>query len=171
MTATIVTSTIAYVGLFPLIIGSSFIFIGLIINCNWSFVFSCINIISHSDFIERDVTGQGTEVVHDAVDTEIVAVHDVVSIRIASGRIHLVQRYLTDTVDGVVGVVYYLRHTVLSTLHHHTAAKDTAEVSTLDGIHDTSGIDGYDTIFLPNGRVGHLFATNGDKHAVISYQF
>ena len=68
----------------------------------------------------------------------------------------LVERYLTHTVDGVVSMVHYLRHTVLSTLHHHAATEDTAEVGTLDGIHQTSCIDRQYSVLLPvtRSRIG-----------------
>ena len=61
----------------------------------------------------------------------------------------LIERYLTHTIDGVVGVINNLWHTVLSTLHHHAATEHTAEVSTLDGIHQTTCIDRQDTILFP----------------------
>ena len=64
-------------------------------------------------------------------------------------RLFLVQRHLTDAVDSVVGVVGHIRHTVLSTLHHHAAAEDTAEVGTLDAVHQTACIDGQYTALLP----------------------
>ena len=64
-------------------------------------------------------------------------------------RLFLVERHLTHTVDGVVGVIDNLRHTVLSALHHHAAAEHAAEVCTLDGVHQTAGIDGNNTVFLP----------------------
>ena len=61
----------------------------------------------------------------------------------------LVQRHLTYTVNGVFGVIHHLWHTVLSTLHHHAATEHTAEVGTLDGVQDTTGIDGADTVLKP----------------------
>ena len=73
--------------------------------------------------------------------------------RIASNRYLLVQRHLTNTVDGVVGVINFLRHAVWGALHHHAAAEDTAEIGTLDGVHDTSGIDRNHAILLPIGRI------------------
>ena len=97
--------------------------------------------------MEIDITGQGAKVVHDIVDTEVVAV--IISSRIALVEELLVQRHLTHTVDGVVGIVCNLRHTVLGALHHHTATEHTAEVSTLDGVHRTAGIDWQHTILLP----------------------
>ena len=66
--------------------------------------------------------------------------HLVLILCITGRGVLFVQRHLTHTVDGIVGVVHNLRHTVLSTLHHHTTTENTAEVSTLDGVHDTSGI-------------------------------
>ena len=46
-------------------------------------------------------------------------------------------------------MVHDFWYTVLSTLHHHTRTKHTAEVGTLDGVHRTSGIDGTYTVLLP----------------------
>ena len=101
---------------------------------------------------EVDVAGQRTEVVHDVVDAEVVAV-DGVGRRGISGddRPLLVERHLAHTVDGVVGVVHLLGHTVLGTLHHHAAAEHATEVGTLDGVHQTTGIDGQHTALLPVG--------------------
>ena len=82
--------------------------------------------------------------------------------------VHLVQRHLAHTVDGIVGIVGGLRHTVLSTLHHHTTAKDTTEVGTLDGVHDTTGIDGHHTILLPNDGVRHFLAIHRDDDIYFS---
>ena len=125
------------------------------------------------------VAGQRTQVVHDIIDTEIVTVNGLVQVHKIIGelvfreisdwclacfqrqvcinhRILLIERHLTDTVDGVVGVVHNLWHTVLSTLHHHTTAEHTAEVGSLDGIHQTTRIDRQHTIFLPitSSRIG-----------------
>ena len=61
----------------------------------------------------------------------------------------LVERHLAYTVDGIVGVVHNLRHTVLSTLHHHAASKHSAEVGALDGVHQASGIARAHTVFFP----------------------
>ena len=63
----------------------------------------------------------------------------------------LVQRHFTHTVDGVVGIVHLLRHTVLSALHHHTASPHTTEVGTLNGVHQAAGIDGEHSTLLPIG--------------------
>ena len=71
----------------------------------------------------------------------------------------LVERHLTHTVDGVVGEVGHFRHTVLSASHHHTATEDAAEVGTLDTVHQTTGIDGQYTAFLPEFGPGHPFAS------------
>ena len=72
---------------------------------------------------------------------------------IAGDRALGVERHLAHTVDGVVGVVHNLRHTVLCSLHHHTTAPDATEVSALDGVHDTSGIARDDTVLLPVGLI------------------
>ena len=61
----------------------------------------------------------------------------------------LIQRHLTHTVDGIVGEIDDLRHTVLGTLQHHTTAEHTAEVGTLDAVHQTTGIHGQHTALLP----------------------
>ena len=55
-------------------------------------------------------------------------------------------------------MVHNLRHTVLCALHHHTATEDAAEVSTLDGVHQSAGIDRDNTILLPIGRI-RIFLT------------
>ena len=88
------------------------------------------------------VTTEGTKEVHYVVDTEVVAVElvPIICLRSAIGGDLFVERHLTDTVDGVVVVVDSLRHAVLSTLHHHAAAPDAAEVCTLDGVHRAAGI-------------------------------
>ena len=80
--------------------------------------------------MEVHIAGQRTEVVHDTIDTKVVAMFLVLVVAGISTthRCLLVQRHLTHTVDGVVGVVHRLRHTVLGTHHHHTATKDTTEV-------------------------------------------
>ena len=78
---------------------------------------------------------------------------------IISGRSVLIEkffvkRHLTHAVDGVVGVVGLLRHTVLCALHHHTAAEDAAEVGTLDAVHQTTGIDGQHAALFPIACIG-----------------
>ena len=70
----------------------------------------------------------------------------------------LVERYFADTVDGVVSMIDNLRHTVLGALHHHATAKDATEVGTLDGVHQTTGIDGADAVLCPIDGVGHRLA-------------
>ena len=97
------------------------------------------------------------------VDTEVVAVFRRIRLCInyitvlicgcsqvpTSGCTFQVQRNLTHTVDGVVGIVCHFRHTVLSTSHDHTATKDTAEVGTLDCVQNTTCITGNDTVLCP----------------------
>ena len=109
-----------------------------------------IGIVGLTHICEMHVAGQGTQVVHHIVDTKVVSVPVFLVVfrttfsngQVARNlRIHLVQRHLTYTVDGIVGVVCFLRHTVLSTLHHHSTTENTAQVSTLDTIHQTTGID------------------------------
>ena len=109
--------------------------------------------------IEAHVAGQCTEVVHNVVDAEVVAV--LVALRpygIAGSGHCLVERHLAHTVDGVVGEVHGFRHTVLGTLHHHAAAEDTAEVGTLDAVHQSAGIARAHTVLLPICRVGNPLA-------------
>ena len=102
-------------------------------------------------FIEVDVAGEGTHAVHHAVDTEVVAMFHVdIS---SDNTVHLIQRHLTHTVHGVVGLIGHARHTVLSTLHHQSATEDTAEVSTLNGIHQTTCIDRAEAPQLPIGTI------------------
>ena len=85
-------------------------------------------------------------------------------------RVLLVQRHLTHTVDGVVSVVHNLRHTVLGTLHHHTAAEHTAEVGTLDGVQQTASIDRDNTVLLPVFWIRIFLASCwiGKKDVIIS---
>ena len=76
-------------------------------------------------------------------------------------RMLLVERQFTHTVDGVVDVLTYLGHTVLGTLQHHAGAEHAAEVGTLDGVQQTAGIDGTETVRFEIGRVlrrsDHIF--------------
>ena len=69
----------------------------------------------------------------------------------------LVQRDLTNTVDGVFGVIDDLGDTVAGTLHHHAAAEDAAEVGALDGVQDAARIHGDHTALLPNEGIGGPF--------------
>ena len=98
-----------------------------------------------------NVAGQGTEIVHNVVDAKVVAMHGIFTGVSANVRFLLVERHLAYTVDGVVGVVNLLRHTILGTLHHHATTPHTAEVGTLDGVHQAAGIDGEHTALLPIG--------------------
>ena len=84
---------------------------------------------------EINVTGQCTQVVYDIVDAEVVTM-------VCAALRLLVQRNLAYTVDGIVGIVSLFGHAVLGTLHYHTAAEDTAEVGTLDTVHQTTSING-----------------------------
>ena len=70
----------------------------------------------------------------------------------------LVQRHLAHTVDGIVSIIHMLGHAVLGTLHHHAGAEHATEVSTLDAVHQTTGIDGQHTILLPILGIGFPFA-------------
>ena len=148
MTITIVASTVCLMSLFPLLVSSCVIRISTTWSDGSRLVLCLVSIVCDTHcFLEIDITGQCTKVVHDIIDTEVVAV--IISSRIILIEGLLIQRHLTDTVDSIVSVVCYFRHTVLSTLHHHTTAEHTAEVGTLDGIHRTTGIDWQHTIFLP----------------------
>ena len=73
---------------------------------------------------------------------------------------HLVERHLTHTVDGIVGIVHLIGHTVLGTMQYDTATKHTAEVGTLHGIHHTSRRDGTHTLDSP--QVIHRLALCGN---------
>ena len=53
----------------------------------------------------------------------------------------LVERQLAEAVDGVLGVVGLLGHTVAGAEEHQAAAVDTAEVGTLQGVEDAALID------------------------------
>ena len=104
--------------------------------------------------VECDIAGEVAEVVHDAVDTEVVAVQHIFLGRIVAALcLRAVQGHLAHTVDGVVGVVGFLGHAVAGTLEHHTAAPDTHEVGTLHGVQQTSGIERAEAGFLPIGFV------------------
>ena len=100
---------------------------------------------------EIHIAGQGTQEVHLAVDAEVVAMFLVLVVAgiCRTLRDLLVERYLANTVDGVVGVVNSLGHTVLGTLYHHTATKDATEVGTLDGVHNTACIARTNTVLHP----------------------
>ena len=60
-----------------------------------------------------------------------------------------VQRYLTHTVDSIYGLIAHIGHTVDGSLQHQTATKHTTEVGTLNGIQQTSRIDGTETETFP----------------------
>ena len=77
----------------------------------------------------------------------------------------LVQRNLTDTVDGIVVIIDHLGHTVLCTLQYHTATEDTREVGTLQRVQETSGIDGTYTILFPVKWIRYplIFSILNDK--------
>ena len=148
MAITIITGTISLMGLFPLFVSSCAISISAAWGDSIRLVLCCVGVVSDTHcFMEINITGQGTKIVHDIIDTEVVAV--IISTRNGFIEELLVQRHLTHTVDGVVGIVCNLRHTVLGALHHHTATEHTAEVSTLDGVHRTAGIDRQHTVFFP----------------------
>ena len=139
---TVVALAVGLMGLLPLFKG------GCIICCQIA------TSLCGTYGLEVDVAGQRTKIVHNTIDSEVITMHLVVIISIASGRILFVQRYLAYTVDGIVGIVHRLGHTVTSSLHHHTTAKYTTEVSTLDGVHDTTSISRYHTVLPPDDRVG-----------------
>ena len=144
MTITIITSAIGLMFFFPVFVSGN----AVVLSISIRLVLGCVGVVGNTHcFIEINITGQGTKVVHDIVDAEVVAV--IISSKIVLIEEPLVQRHLTDTVDGIVGIVCNLRHTVLGALHHHTTTKHTAEVSTLDGVHRTAGIDWQHTILFP----------------------
>ena len=118
--------------------------------------------------IEIQVAGQSTQIVHDAINTEVIAVGSKLA-NITSGGCLLVQRYLTHTVDSVVGSIFYLRHTVLGTLHHQTATEDTTEVGTLQRVQIATGIARYHTIFRPIGRIRLAIVSNNLNTTIIAF--
>ena len=165
MAVTIVTLALVVELQLPVVVGGSAIllFIGI------ALVGGSVGVIGDADsIVEIDIAGESTEEVHDAVDTEVVAMFLVLLIaRITRAyRDLLIQRHLTHTVDGVVGVVNGLRHTVLSTLHHHAAAEDAAEVSALHGVHRTAGIARADTVLYPIFRIGFAIVLDHPLYAI-----
>ena len=101
------------------------------------------------------VTGQIAQIVHQTIDTKVVAMQGIVAsvwILITIGRCSdrslLVERQLTDTVDGIVDVFAHLSHTILGALQHHARAEHATEVGTLDGVQQTSGIDRTEAVRL-----------------------
>ena len=111
-------------------------------------VFCDLAIVHVSAFVtnKAHITGQVTQVVHYAVNTEIITMNLRVAIRC---KTLLVQRQLTHTVDGIFRGISDISHTVLSTLKHQTTTKHTTEVGTLDGVQQTTGIDGAESILFP----------------------
>ena len=79
----------------------------------------------------------GTEQVNHVVDTEVVTLDGVM--------LHLVERQLLYTVNGVIGVVNDIRHTVTGSAQNHSASEYAAEIGTLYGVHHTSGIQSTET--------------------------
>ena len=145
MADTIVTLAVTDVSLLPVFISSHSIC--LIIHCLLIGIVTIVG-LTHCR-LKVYIAGQRTEIVHNAIDTEVVAMVVFCSFWICLSAFLLVQRHLPHTVDGIFRVVDNLRHTVLCTLHHHTASKHTTEVCTLDCVHRSSGIDGTYTILLP----------------------
>ena len=148
MTITIITSAIGLMSLFPLFISSCAIRISTTWGDSRRLVLCLVCVVGDTlCCMEIHITGQCTKIVHDIIDTKVVTM--VISCRNVLIEEFLIQRHLTYTVDGIIRVVSNLRHTVLSTLHHHTTAEHTTEVSTLNGIHRTASIDWQHTILLP----------------------
>ena len=141
---TIVAVALAGMGLLPLEIGSSAV--GLISR-------TCFH-IGGTHIGELHIAGEVAEVVHHAVDAKVVAMKLILIGRVtAVQRRGTVKRNLAHTVDGVVGVVGLLGHTVAGTLKHHTAAPNAHEVGTLEGVQQTTGIDGAEAGFYPIGCI------------------
>ena len=69
----------------------------------------------------------------------------------------LVQRYFANTVDGIVDAVRFVEHTVIRSLHYHAAAKNSAEVGTLDGVQNAAGIQADGSLLLPTSRIRHPY--------------
>ena len=102
------------------------------------------------------VAGQVAQIVHRAIDTEIIAVSFVGIVGLTGRRVDLHQRELTYAVDGVAVVVEYRSHTVASALQHHTTSEHAHEVGALDSVQQTSGIDRTETVLIPVGTVVYI---------------
>ena len=71
MTITIITSAIGLMFFFPVFVSGNAVCLSISIRL----VLCCVGVVSDTHcFFEIDITGQGTKVVHDVVDTEVVAV-------------------------------------------------------------------------------------------------
>ena len=74
MRGTIITSTILVEMVFPILIGSH----SIVLPICCTFISGLIGIIRNTNGIfEVHITCQGTKVVHDTVDSEVVAVHTI----------------------------------------------------------------------------------------------
>ena len=123
---------------------------------------------AHIDHLH--VAGQVAEVVHHAVDAEVIAVDGIFCIGVAGGGWLLVQRQLAHAVDGVLGVVGLLGHTVKGTLQHQSATEDAHEVGPLDGVQQSAGPDGAEALLHPVGVVGILRSRAGEQLFVVLFR-
>ena len=111
-------------------------------------VYRGLSIIYVSAFVfyKVHITGQCSQIVHNIINTEIVAVNLIVGVKI---KALLVQRQFTDTVDGIFRSISHICHTVLGTLQHQATAEHTAEVGSLNGVQQSAGINRTESILFP----------------------
>ena len=94
-----------------------------------------------------------TQIVHNTIDTEIVAMFRLVARGFygftRNNRILLVQWQLTDTVDRINGwttwTIIICGHTVFGTLQYQTTTEHATQISTLNGVQQSACIDGAKT--------------------------
>ena len=91
----------------------------------------------------QHIAGEVAQIVHHAVDAEIVAVY--VSRRCRD----LLKRQLTHTVDGKVSLVLHLSHTVTCSLKHHAASNHANEVGTLQSVEQSACVNRAYSGFFP----------------------
>ena len=99
--------------------------------------------------VHQHVAGHVAQIVHQAVDAEVVAMLLVGIVCFTGRRHHLHQRQLAHAVDGVACVVHDVGHAVAGSLQHHARAIDTDEVGTLQSVQQSAGIDGAHAVELP----------------------
>ena len=169
ITVTIVTCAISTVGLFPLFECGGAIGIIMSVNGYSLLIGTLVAVVCYTyASVEIHIAGQSTEIVHQAIDTEVVAMVVCGTLYTTYCIFLLVERNLTHTVDGVSLIVNDFRHTVLGTLHHHATAEHTTEISTLDGVHRTTGIYGTYTVLLPINWIWNNTIITSHEHGFLS---
>ena len=141
-TGSVIAISSVVLSFFPSIIRLS---IGLIV---W------IATIGYTYIVELHIAGQITQVVHLAIDTEVVAVLAVGIIP----RSALIERQFSHTVQGVTSIVHLLRHTVAGSLQHNTAAEDSCHITTLNRVQQTTSIEGTESHFIKISQIGRTIS-------------